>query len=603
MRRQMMLLYITVLIMLWATVSPAAGQDTPFATNTPAPTPVQPTTPAAPLNRYALRSWQPGSLVEVLESRIDQLGPGTTELQKAVRLLQYELAQRFPRASGADYESLLSAMLDAPAGSVDMRAVVRPYIERIVNGYTGNLPVQPFAESGFSIEPLPANLDGREPQDVVLHVRYPDTAAPVIYEDYVPLLASESGQYRRLVARDLPAGPLADVTGLILMGIGDFNGDRLDEIAISIQRDTINREMRVFGWRGDTLVNLVQPGSPLLFGELVSGLNPNSDIIVKMYREESPAWQCLGEQEITWRWTANFFRPTPAAGGFIFQDTPNCRFYSAEPLFALPTQEALETIQDVMAAVPDETAYVGQRARMTSVVIRAMGGDIGTALAQALELDASAEPGSWLAQQTGAFITALDEPDVKPLRVCAALVAASEYGACDVDAVLARDFEDRPLQRNLPIDEQLASRGITVLEQQTVSQPGRADRQVVRFDLAGPRWWAFAPLDPEVYTAEASDALSTGGATSPPLPVLVAPQGMYDALLVDDDPTLALNMLDNLKRVNPQADISAEIRFLEALSYDMLADRPRAREAYYALWQDAPLSIWGQLAADHLEQR
>jgi hypothetical protein len=66
---------------------------------------------------------------------------------------------------------------------------------------------------------------------------------------------------------------------------------------------------------------------------------------------------------------------------------------------------------------------------------------------------------------------------------------------------------------------------------------------------------------------------------------------------------LVLNILDNMRRENPQAAISAEVRFMQALSYDLLGDRTRARQSYYELWQQNPLSVWAQLAADHLEQR
>ncbi|MBZ0302333.1 MAG: hypothetical protein K8J31_21475, partial [Anaerolineae bacterium] len=106
-----------------------------------------------------------------------------------------------------------------------------------------------------------------------------------------------------------------------------------------------------------------------------------------------------------------------------------------------------------------------------------------------------------------------------------------------------------------------------------------------------------------VYTAEKADPLPGFEPIKPPLPLLVAPQAMYDALLQDNDPSALLTVLDNLVRANPQAALSAEMRYLQALSFDLLADRVHARQAYYDLWQQSPRSIWGQLAADHLEQR
>ena len=171
------------------------------------------------------------------------------------------------------------------------------------------------------------------------------------------------------------------------------------------------------------------------------------------------------------------------------------------------------------------------------------------------------------------------------------------------DAALTRIFKEQPLSRDESIADQLAAMGITVLHQVTVSEVGKANREVVHFQLAGDHWWAFTPLDPEFYTAEPVEPLPEFAPVAMPVPLLVAPPSMYDALFVNNDPRAILTTLDNMLREQPQAAVSAELRFLEALSLDLLADRTRARQAYYDLWQSAPLSIWGQLAADHLEQR
>jgi len=45
------------------------------------------------------------------------------------------------------------------------------------------------------------------------------------------------------------------------------------------------------------------------------------------------------------------------------------------------------------------------------------------------------------------------------------------------------------------------------------------------------------------------------------------------------------------------------MRYLQALGYDLLADRITARQSYLSLWLDNTESIWGQLAAVHLERR
>jgi hypothetical protein len=606
--RRDLMLALVALISLSAIALPGAAQEQSppiFATNTPMPSPVIITTPAVAQDRYALRLWQAEDMQAVLRTRVDQLGPGLSELQKVVQITQYEFARRFPGGArdGAEHERLLRAMLAAPPGSVDMRGVVRPALEVLINQRAQAGSPMSFGRGGFQIDMIAANINGVPPQDAVFHVRYPGTGVPLVYEDFIPAVIDASGYYHLLVAPDLPAAPSGGALSLVLMGIDDFNGDGLDELALSLSTGGINNEMRIFGWRGDQLANVVQPGQKLLFGEFIEGLDSSHTISVEAYRLESPAWGCLSEIDVTWRWEANFFRPVPSATGYVLQSTANCRFFESEPLFALPVPEALAAIYEILPLVTDVNDPAAQRALMIEVVLRAMDGDVGTALAQALELETQAEPGSWLAAQTSAFVTALGVQGVQSLEICAALVTASKDGACDVDAVLARTFDSFPLRRNLPLDVQLDALGITVLDQTTLTQVGRVERQAVRFDLAGERWWAFAPLDPEFYTAEKIDPLPGYEVVAAPLPVITASQRLYDALLLDDDPATALAVLDNLRRENPQASIAPDARFLQALSLDLLGERVRARQSYYDLWSQNPLSIWGQLAADHLEQR
>jgi hypothetical protein len=598
-------LYVMYLFLLLAgLVVPGLAQDpSAFATNTPAPLPAAITTPAAPMDRYALRQWQAGDLLDVLQTRVRQLTPGAGEIEKAIRLTQYELVRRFPGAPRtiSEQAQLLDALLNAPVGSVDARMVARPFIVAALNDHAN---LQPFTINGFLVEPIAVDLDGRDPLDAVLHVQYPADALPLRYVDYIAVVGTINDAYQLLVTNDLPAAPLGTTTGLMLVGAADFNGDGLDELAVTLTTGDLNQEMRIFGWRGGSLVNLVQPGSKILFGEVTNGLLDVGDLSVKVYREASPAWQCRETLDVRWRWDANFYRPVPDPTGYFFENTANCLFYGAEPFFAQEIPEALLTLSQIKGLAPSETDYSAQRASMTQAMLRLFSGDVGSALALALELEAQAEPDSWLAQQTGAFISALDEADVKPLTVCAALLSASEYGACDIDSALTRLFEEQPLSRDEPIDDQLTEMGISVLHQVTVSEVGKVDREVVHFQMGGvDHWWAFAPLDRDFYSATLAEPLPQFAPMPVPVPVLVAPPSMYEALLVNNDPLTVLTTLDNLLRENPQAAVSPELRFLEALSLDLLANRSRARQAYYELWRAAPRSVWGQLAADHLEQR
>ena len=143
-----------------------------------------------------------------------------------------------------------------------------------------------------------------------------------------------------------------------------------------------------------------------------------------------------------------------------------------------------------------------------------------------------------------------------------------------------------------------------MVEQTIVQKVGRIDRPAYLFDLASSQWWSFAPLDKQHYVAEAIP--TPAGYELPPaaLPtVLSPPQTAYDALLDRDNPAEVLNILDTLQRNYPATPFDSAARLLRALSYDLLGDRRRAQPAYYSLWRDDPSSVWGQLAAAHLERR
>jgi hypothetical protein len=602
MRRYMFFVLCCFLILMRV---PMAAQETipPLATNTPRPPQAVISTPAVPLERYALRIWREQDLVDALLTSVRRLAPGAVDIQKSIRLIQYELQQRFPGApiDSQTRENLLMAMLAAPAGSVDMRFVARPYIESLVN--TPRIDYK-----GFQIEIQPANVDGTDPIDAVLHVRYPDANAPVLYEDYLLARIDNLGRYHLLESSPaLPAAPIDDIRQIKLMGIGDFNQDGNDELALAVLTGDINQRMLIYSWRSGGLVNIVQPGEELAFGSVVEW-PANADYLkVKVFRTESPAWQCLGEQPVTWTWNLNFFRPAPDPSGFSLQGSPNCIFYGLEPIFELPVLNAINTLQEVISLAPPPSnsaeTYSLERAKMMIAMLHVLNGQADLAMNQAREIAATAQPGSWLSQQSAALIAELEKPDFTGLRVCAALVAASKYGACDITQVLTRLFTEQPLHRDEPIEAQLGRLGIAVQDTFTISQVGRVNRQGVHFNLAGDHWWAFAPLNPDFYTAERVAPLPGYENTTPPTPLVVAPQTLYNALLVENNPTLALTLIDNLIRNNPDVTISPEVRFIEALSYDLLNNRARARQAYFDLWGQSTLTIWGQLAAAHLEQR
>jgi hypothetical protein len=81
------------------------------------------------------------------------------------------------------------------------------------------------------------------------------------------------------------------------------------------------------------------------------------------------------------------------------------------------------------------------------------------------------------------------------------------------------------------------------------------------------------------------------------------PLGAIAALLNEDNPIGAIALIDSFERSLNGAPLSPVSRYIRALAYDLVGRREQARQAYYALWQDAGASVWGQLAGRHLELR
>jgi hypothetical protein len=240
---------------------------------------------------------------------------------------------------------------------------------------------------------------------------------------------------------------------------------------------------------------------------------------------------------------------------------------------------------------------------MVLAMLYALDGQPGRALEVAQGLAEVAGSGSWLESQTNTFIAAISLPSTTSLSLCAALTAADDFPACDIDSVLARLFRERPVMRDEPMIDQLEARGIPVLESVMVSEIGLADRLVLNLDLAGASWWAFAPVDPEYYIAERSDPPGRFEAAVFPLAAVDVPQAGYDALLLENDLRGALTVLDTVIQDNPGLPLSPAARYFDALLHDLSGDRQGARERYFGLWRELPTNLWGQLAGHHLERR
>jgi hypothetical protein len=569
----------------------------PLMTNTPAPTAIP--GPALEMERYALRRWDEAAFANVLIQQIGLLRPGDAGVPQGIRLVQHEYGIRFPGAPGDPNVrlNLLQAQLAASPGLVDMRAEVRAYLEANLNTARPPLETTTALEiAPFQLRFTPANIDGRGAIDAVMHTRYP-AAGDAVYEDYALLVVDEQGAYRVPVS-SVPAAPWGEVTQVSLERIGDLNGDPLDEVAIRVVTAETNRLM-IFGWRGATVVDLVQPLQTLRYSEVQSW----TPLVVRERLLQDAAWGCYGTRERRWEWQLNFFRPLEPAAVFAPENTLGCLISSQEPLFNKPVTEAIASIQGAMSVAEGSDVQASERASMSLVMLYLLGGQRASAIEQAGLLATVARPGTWLAVQVEAFLAAANNTEFTPLQVCAAVAQVSMDGVCDPVQVLERLLTEQPFNRTDPLEAQAAIRGLTVLDQTTLSEIGRMDRIAMRYDLTGDQWWAFVPVEADAYLIERIDA-PNGFIRPEPLPTALAPtSAAYNALLLGNNPAEVLNILDNLALENPGIPLDSAARFLRALCYDLLGNRPNARQIYYELWRDDPTSNWGQLAAAHLEAR
>jgi hypothetical protein len=602
---------------LFATNTPASSASgasptalptaAPFflATNTPQPERLG-AAPDASADRYALRRWDDSNLTLAW---IDQVRYITAEDQDRIlglQLFQKEVARRFPGIprNAANRDALLHAMLAAPLGTVDLRPVIRPYVEAALNELKPTFDTSTSVTyENFSITIAPANLDGHAGKGAVVFASYlPDNGDPA-FRDVALALIDAQGIYR--VPQTQSPYPVIGTSILNSALVDNLNGDGINELTLTVSTpgDT-NQRFYVYGWRNGAVTNLVEPGKQVSYLGNVERLPDGSGFTVEEYNIEDPAWNCFGSRTVTWRWQNNFFRPPATMPDFQPRNSLACRMSAVEPLYALSPSDAIRTIGNLTAqAGPDDSNAAGRAAVMV-VMLNVLDNKPDVALEQINGLSTGAQPGTWLDEQVQAFKKAAAQSNTTPLVICAALQAASQYGACDVNAVLTRLFKEQPFNRQQTIEEQAAQLGLRVVQQTVIQKVGKVDRPAYLFDLANGQWWAFAPLGKQQYTAEAIPTPEGYEVLPPPLAdVLSPPQTAYDALLERDNPAEVLNILDTIQRNRPDVALDSAARFLQALSYDLLGDRRKAQPAYYSLWRDDATSVWGQLAAAHLERR
>lgn len=561
-----------------------------FATNTPRPPDPLDIFPSLPQDRYALRLWSAPQLIDVLISLLHR-GDSSPEFYTAVQLIQYELTWRFPNApqDTITRQQLYTAMLSAPRGSADMRFVARPLA--LAGLQTGQMDMIGIKEVAR------LNMDGDGFADILYQLRYPaDEAQPYLYLDYVIIKQDADGRYSLPnMPQAVFAAPYQDVLGVDLLAIGDYTSDGLDEAIIRLDRGGANDRMVIYGWRNGAIIDLALPTTPLEFGDVVSIASGN--IGVNRYEVESDRWGCYRARRVDWVWSTNFFRPIEAGNTTLLVDTIGCQMVAIQPLYGQSPANALRAVENILNNHPsDATGY--PQVVIATAMLQWLNGDRAGASLRIIGLKNQPNLSLHIQRQISIF-EALIAQNASPIRVCAELTANN--GACEIDQLIGRNLTENPISRTGSLTTQLESLGLPIRSIVTVTQVGRADRQVVTFNLPNTSQWAFAPLNTDTYTAEKLGTVTIGDNQNRQSGDI--PTSALQALLVNNDGISALNIIDNAIRQNPALADSYPVQFFRALCFDLIGNRSSAVSEYYQLWRIAPDSLWGRLAGAHLESR
>ena len=227
---------VSVGLLLVLGLFPLTAQDVIFATNTPSQavplfvtnTPVSPVTsngvatvpptiaplmlatntpqadmmnaaPDAAADRYALRRWDDNNVTIAWIDLVRHISAEDQDRIMALRLFQQEVVRRFPDTprSTSNREALLQAMLTAPPGTVDIRPVIRPYIEAALNTLKPSFDTSASViYQNFSLTIAPANLDGRAGKGAVIYASYIPDNGTLAFRDVALALIDAQGVYR-----------------------------------------------------------------------------------------------------------------------------------------------------------------------------------------------------------------------------------------------------------------------------------------------------------------------------------------------------------------------------------------------------------------------
>ncbi len=590
----LMMLLTVMLVLTPATITDAQPA---FATNTPRPPDPLGARAQLPFEQYALRLWTPVAMLDVLHSQLSRLANGELEQIDAIRLTQYELSQRFPdepRTLSAQ-QRILEAMLRTPRGTVDMRAVARPYL---VTRFNQQLDVFP-AEAGslmiddFLVQVTPLKINPDDLPDALLYLRYPSNIdVPARYEDFIVVQGTSNGYAMLPLPDSMIAAPLNTVENLVLVRTGDLNNDGLDEFAYRVlDTASVNFRLMIFGWRNGQIVDLAV--TPIEYGRITDWDESTTTIRLMTFRLESPVWGCIAEQPVIWQYTNNFFRPQTALNvTYTPIDSLGCDLYLADPPIYLESPDAAIIQLQTLLQNADPFQHGYDQATVALGVLYYLSGQLREAQAYMAALPPA------FRQEVAAFNQIASSDVFSPVQLCAALTA------CDVQQVLLRLLLENPISLVGDLRAQLTDLNLPVADLVQVTQPGSLPREYVRFAIDGAGWWVFAPTGDTFYEPSPTDQVPQGALpVTPPLTVIQATPLLYQSLLVENDPLIALSIVDNALQDNPGAVVSLEVQYIQALAYDLLGNRQQARTRYFELWTQAAGTVWGQLAGAHLEER
>ncbi len=307
-------------------------------------------------------------------------------------------------------------MLAAPLGTVDLRPVIRPYIEAALNSLKPSFDTSTsISYQNFSITIVPANLDGRAGKGAVVFASYlPDNGNPA-FRDVALALIDARGIYR--VPQTQSPYPVIGTTLYSSALVDNLNGDGINELSLTISvPGEVNGRFYIYGWRNGTVTNLVEPGKQVSYVGTPQNLPDGTGFTVEEYRLEDPVWNCFGSRTVTWRWQNNFFRSPATMPDFEPRNTLACRLSAVEPLFQISPSDALRTLGNLTAqATPDDTEAAG-RAAVMAAMFNVLDNKPDVALQQISQLSTGAQPGTWLDEQVQAFKQAAAQPNTTPFN-------------------------------------------------------------------------------------------------------------------------------------------------------------------------------------------